>query len=201
MSEQEQAEFNRLDGDFIDLLLTRRSTLARNMTGPGPDKTAIDMILAAGARVPDHGKLAPWRFQVFTGASRAELGDAIADAISREKPDSTGPTLQALRHLPLLAPALIAVTSAPVFGHKIPVWEQELSAGAVCQNMLLAAISMGFAGQWITGQAAYSKGVAEYLGLAESERVAGFVFLGSPSDAPLTERPRPDLTDLVTWQG
>ncbi len=194
-----QITLNKRDGDFIDFLLSRRSTLARDIQEPEPSKEDLVKILSAGARVPDHGKLTPWRFKVFEKEAREKLGTVIAEAIKSEKPDCTEMTLRALQALPCQAPVFVAVISTPIANHKIPVWEQHLSAGAACQNILLAAKCLGYAAQWITGAAAYSEGVEKYFEMNEDDKIAGFIFIGSPAKSSLKERPRPDLNDLISW--
>ncbi|MEM1411896.1 MAG: nitroreductase [Pseudomonadota bacterium] len=190
---------NKTDAQIIDFLLTRRSTLARNMTEPGPDRAALGKMLGAAVRVPDHGKLTPWRFLVFQGEARETFGEAIAAAIAAERPD-VGPTaIESMRAFPLLAPTMVTVVANPNPESRIPEWEQSLSAGAACHNLLLAAISLGYAAQWLTGPAAYSAGVNRFLELAETDRIAGFIFVGSPSEKPLTERGRPELEEVVRW--
>jgi len=190
---------NKIDQRPIDLLLSRRSTLARNMLGPGPDRAEVERMLRVATRVPDHGKLTPWRFLVFQGESRQRLGAAIVDCLKREDPTRSEELLERLQQFPTLAPTLIVVVSKPQLDSKIPLWEQHLSAGAACQNLLLAAISLGFAAQWLTGAAAYSPGVHDHLDLEEADKIAGFVFIGSASEKPLSERPRPELVDVVDW--
>ncbi|MEM9301529.1 MAG: nitroreductase [Pseudomonadota bacterium] len=191
---------NNTSGDLIDLLLSRRSTLAREITEPGPDRAELETILTAAARVPDHGKLAPWRFLVFEGDAQAALGDAIATALGQEDETKTPVMLKRLREFPTHAPTFVVVASTPVPESRIPVWEQVLSAGAACQNLLNAAASLGFAAQWLTGPAAYSAGVHEYLELGEDDRIAGFFFIGSPAEKALMERSRPELDRVVCWR-
>lgn len=195
-------KLNITDGGALDLLLSRRSTPARQIGTPGPTQEDLEKILRAGMRVPDHGKLTPWRVIVFSGGARNALGDVIASSISNEQPESSSLTIESLRAFPALAPVMLAVISRPDDTPRIPEWEQRLSAGAVCQNMLIAAAAMGYACQWVTGKAAYSQGVAEYLGLQEGDRIAGFLFFGAPAEVDLTDRPRPSPKDVVTyWDG
>lgn len=191
--------FNKTDGSIIDFLLSRRSTLAREMLEPGPDRDALVQILTAAVRVPDHGKLAPWRFEIFTGDKRQELGNIIADSLRREE-GINDMTHKALKNFPLQAPVIVGVVSKVRPDHKVPLWEQYLSAGAACQNMILAATSLGFAAQWLTGRGAYSPGVQRYFGLEGSDQIAGFVFIGTKNDSPLKERPRPELDDIINWR-
>ncbi|MCG8507122.1 MAG: nitroreductase [Sphingomonadales bacterium] len=183
--------------ETLDLIMCRRSVVARNMVPPGPDAEALQKILTAGMRVPDHGKLAPWRFLVFQGAARARFGDLIADAYTEETGQTSGPTLKGLRGFPAQAPVLVTVASVPSDAKPIPDWEQRLSAGAVCQTLLIAAHALGYVGQWLTGWAAYSDGVHRRLELPEGARIAGFLFFGSQGEAP-AERARPAFDDIVT---
>ncbi len=182
--------------DPLALLHSRRSVVAANLTEPGPDADALDAILRAGARVPDHGKLAPWRFVLFRGDARARFGDVLADAFTASHPDAKERKIEFERARFTRAPVVVAVISRYVPG-KIPEWEQILSSGAVCQNMLIAATALGYAAQWITEWYAYDAAVGRALGLGEGERVAGFVYLGS-ADAPPKERARPELSELIS---
>jgi nitroreductase len=187
---------NRPAPDAIDLLLTRRSGSAKAMTGPGPDAEQLRMILTAAARVPDHGKLFPWRFIVFEGDARARFGEVLAECLKATEP-ATDERLAMERGRFLRAPVIVGVISHVREGIPIPVWEQELSAGAVCQTMLIAAHSLGYVANWLTEWPAFNPLVAEKLGLQPGERVAGFIYIGRTSIA-LEERVRPDLGKLVT---
>ena len=188
---------NRPVPGAIDLLLTRRSGSAKAMTGPGPDAQELHTILTAAARVPDHGKLFPWRFVVFEGEARARFGEILAECLKASE-ETTQDRLAMERTRFLRAPAIVAVISRVREGIPIPVWEQELSAGAVCQTMLIAATALGFVANWLTEWPAFNPLVAQRLGLQQGERVAGFVYIGK-SAQPLEERVRPDLDKLVTW--
>lgn len=182
----------------LALLATRRSGKPRDMIAPGPDDIQLRQILSAAIRVPDHGKLAPWRFVTVRSEQRAALARVIVDAYRAEKPDAGRLEIEAMEQFAYQAPTLVVVLSAPVAGSKIPVWEQELSAGAAIMNLLLAAHASGFVGSWLTGWPSYSDGVRDAFGEA-GERIAGFVFIGSPS-RDLEERPRPDYDTVVrTW--
>ena len=184
----------------LDLLMNRRSVVAANLTEPGPSADELQLILTAGARVPDHGKLAPWRFLVFEGEARAAFGQACAAILSDEEPDASDARVESERQRFLRAPVVIGVVSKVLENHKIPVWEQHLSAGAVCQNILLAANALGYAGQWLTEWLAYDQKVHDVLGLGEEERVAGFIYLGSAKEDPM-ERKRPDIgTQIKYWE-
>ncbi len=176
----------------LALLATRRSGKARDLGPPGPDATTLTTILAAAMRVPDHGKLAPWRFVVID--DRERLADTILRLHRAERPEAGRLELQALRDFAHQAPCLVAVVSLVKDSH-IPAWEQELSAGAATAHLLLAAHAAGFAANWLTGPAAYLPGMAEALGVPGG-RIAGFVFLGTPT-RPLEERPRPDPAEVV----
>ena len=188
-------EFNHPSPKTIDLLLTRRSGSAKAMKEPGPSKKQLAQILEAGARAPDHGKLFPWRFILFEGKARARAGDILAEVMEAE--GERAKQVGEERGRFLRAPVVIGVISAARESHKIPLWEQELSAGAVCQNILIAATALGFVGNWLTEWYGYHPVVKERLGLKPGERVAGFIYIGTPGDA-LEERPRPDMGKIVT---
>jgi nitroreductase len=195
MSKKHDAVFNRLSPTTLDLLLTRRSGSAKAMKGPGPSKKQLADILQAGARAPDHGKLFPWRFIVFEGDGRERAGDVIAAAARAE--GERDKQVEEERGRFLRAPVVIGVISAARELHKIPVWEQELSAGAVCQNILIAATALGFVANWLTEWYAFHPAVKEGLGLKPGERVAGFIYIGQAKDE-LEERPRPDMDRIVS---
>ncbi len=180
----------------LDLLLRRRSSSAKAMGEPGPSTEQIRQILQAAARVPDHGKLNPWRFVLFAGEARAQFGAVLARELAASRSNVTDALLRFEQGRFLRAPLVIAVISAPRMDKPIPEWEQRLSAGAVCQTLLIAATALGFGAQWITEWCAYDAGVAKALGLSGDERVAGFVYIGTRRE-PLSERPRPDLDTLV----
>jgi len=185
----------------IDLLLTRRSVKAVNMTDPGPTADDLEVIFRAGMRVPDHGKLAPWRFLVIEGEARKKLGELFAKIYRANNPDAQESQLQFNRDLAMRAPVVVAVISTPHIPHKIPVWEQELSAGAACQNMLIAATAMGYGAQWLTEWPAYDAQVLKALGGGENDRIAGFLYFGTATEKP-DDRPRPHFEDVVShWSG
>lgn len=187
--------FNHPAPHALDLLLTRRSGSAKAMTAPGPSKKQVEEILQAGARTPDHGKLFPWRFIVFEGKGRERFGDILADVMQAE--GERAKQVEEERGRLLRAPLVIGVISAAREQHKIPLWEQELSAGAVCQNILIAATALGFVGNWLTEWYAYHPDVKARMGLKPGERVAGFIYIGTAKDA-LEERPRPEMEKIVT---
>ncbi|MEX6723007.1 nitroreductase family protein [Parapedomonas caeni] len=183
----------------LRLLLSRRSGKARDLVAPGPDDAELRQILTCASRVPDHGKLAPWRFVVVPKATRAAFGEALVAVLKAENPQATPVLIDNTRAFAHQAPVLVAVLSRVKRDHPIPAWEQELSAGAACQNLLLAAHALGYRGNWLTEWPAFSEGVVRLLGGEPGDRIAGFIFLGS-SDKPLEERPRPDYDAVVsTW--
>jgi nitroreductase len=179
----------------LTLLQTRRSGKPRDMIEPGPDAAQFRTIMEAAIRVPDHGKLAPWRFVIVGSDQRERLSALLTTAYRAEKPDAGRLEIEAMDQFARQAPTLIVALSTPVAGSKIPVWEQELSVGAACMNLLMAAHANGFVGSWLTGWPTYSDAVRNAFG-GPGERIAGFIFLGSPSRT-LEERPRPDYDNVV----
>jgi nitroreductase len=179
----------------LSLLLSRRSGKPRDMIAPGPDADQLGRILQAASRVPDHGKLAPWRFVIVDSDQRAALSDRLVAAYSAEKPDAGKLEIEAMQQFAHQAPTLVVVLSCPVTSSKIPVWEQELSAGAACMQLLNAVHAQGFVGGWLTGWPAYSEQVRNAFGSA-GERIAGFIFIGTPG-RDLEERPRPEISSIV----
>ena len=177
------------------LLETRRSARPREMIAPGPTDAELERILTIAARVPDHGKLSPWRFVPVASDQRAAFADLLAKALPESEPDAVAAHFAKAHEFAHQAPTLVVLISAPIESHKIPVWEQQLSCGAVGMNLLLAAHALGYVGGWITGWAAYSERVRAAF-CAPGERIAGFIFLGSPG-AALEERPRPDLASVA----
>ncbi|HET8728537.1 MAG TPA: nitroreductase [Alphaproteobacteria bacterium] len=188
--------------ETIDLLLTRRSTSVRLITDPGPTDEQLELILRAATRVPDHGKLAPWRIQVLRGEGQRRLGDFLAGMFAAEIADANDKQIAFERERPQRAPLLLVVTSKIRKHHKIPEMEQLLSGAAVCQNILVAAQALGVAANWITEWPAYRKEVVRHLGHdPETDRIIGFIYLGTASEKP-DERPRPALDEVVSeWQG
>jgi len=181
------------------LLETRRSGRPREMVAPGPSPAELERILTIAMRTPDHGKISPWRFVVVGPHQRQQLADLLARALPECNDDPTSAHYAKALEFAHQAPAMIALISSPIQGHKIPVWEQELSCGAVAMNLLHATHALGYVGGWITGWQAYSPRVTRAF-CAEGERIAGFIFLGTPAN-PLEERPRPTLAEHVSqWQ-
>lgn len=181
----------------LSLLGSRKSASAKAMTGPGPSPAQIAEILACAVRVPDHGKLSPWRFILWEGEARAAFGGVMQARWQALNPGHGPDSLEAARNLFLRAPVVLGVISRAGEHPKIPVWEQQLSAGAVCMNILLAATALGFDCQWNTGWVAYDPEIAAAMGLSPDERVAGLIYLGT-SAVPLEDRPRPDTAGLLT---
>jgi nitroreductase len=183
--------------DALELLKTRRSVKPIELSGPGPTAGELEALLTVASRVPDHGKLVPWRFIVFDGDARLRAGDAIATAYREDHPDAAPDQVAFERQRLARAPLVIAVVSRAAPHVKIPEWEQVLSAGAAAMNLVLAAHAMGFAATWITEWYAYDQRVRAALGLKPHEKVAGFVHIGR-SARPAEDRPRPALADIVT---
>lgn len=186
--------------DALALLKTRRSVKPIELAGPGPGAAEIETLLTIAARVPDHGKLAPWRFIVFDGDAREKAGEIIAGVFARTHPEATADQIAFERRRLARAPLVIAVVSRAAPHVKIPEWEQQLSAGASAMTLVIAAHALGYAASWITEWYAYDRSVLEQLGLAAHERIAGFVHIGRPMRAP-DDRDRPRLSDLVTRFG
>lgn len=181
----------------LALLRTRRSGKPRDLVAPGPDDAQIMAMIDIASRTPDHGKLFPWRFVAIRPEDRAALAVELVRIMAVEKEDCGPRDLEAAEQFAMQAPALVVVLSSPVVPHKIPVWEQELSAGAACMNLLHAVHAMGFAGGWLTGWAAYSGAVRDLFGAAP-EKIVGFVFIGTPA-RELEERPRPILSEIAQF--
>jgi nitroreductase len=181
--------------DFQDRLARRRSAPAQSLTGPGPSRDEVERILLLGARSPDHGKLFPWRFVVMGPQSRADLAEALLPLADRQPgADKARKVLMKLT----AAPLTILVISAPVDSQKVPVWEQQLSAGAVCMNIEHAANALGYSASWITDWYSYDAEATALYGVQPGEQVAGFIHIGSLAEAPL-ERPRPDLSAITDY--
>ena len=181
------------------LLATRRSGKARDMVAPGPDAVQLRTILGTAMRVPDHGKLAPWRFVTVADDQRAAFADALEAAYVAEKPHAARLEREAMRGFALQAPCLVIVLSRPTPESHIPLWEQQLAAGAATTMLCVAAHAEGFVANWLTGWAAYSPAV-HALVAEPGECIAGFVFIGTAS-RPLDERPRPDFDTVVrAWR-
>src|SRR5262245_20341640 len=181
----------------LDLLKTRRSVKPIELGGPPPTAAELDTLLTIASRVPDHGKLAPWRFIVFEGEARMKAGETIAQVFKQVRPDATPDQVDFERKRLARAPLVVAVVSRAAPHVKIPEWEQVLSAGAAAMNLVLAAHAQGFGANWITEWYAYDRRVVEALGLKDNEKIAGFIHIGRPANAP-EDRPRPPLTEIAT---
>jgi len=167
------------------------------MVAPGPNDAQIRKMVEVALRTPDHGKLAPWRVISVASDQREALAAGFKFAYLNEKPNAGRVEIEAMEQMAHEAPTLLVVLSSPVEATKIPLWEQELSAGAFCMNLLHAIHAQGFLGGWITGWPAFNEDVRDMFGKAP-ERIAGFIFIGSPS-GPMKERPRPELDDVFDY--
>ncbi|MCL2385785.1 MAG: nitroreductase [Alphaproteobacteria bacterium] len=180
----------------IALLQTRRSVPVAALSGPGPTPEEIDILLTLASRVPDHGKLTPWRFILFEGTSRERAGEIFADVYAKANPVQDPVRLAAEKNRFCLAPLVVGVISRAAPHSKIPEWEQILSAGAVCMNLVIAANALGYASVWLTEWIAYDRAVHDRLGIVEPEKVAGFIHIGR-ANSPREDRIRPKLSDIV----
>ena len=179
--------------EVLARLAVRRSASAQLLSAPGPSEAEIEQILHLGARTPDHGKLFPWRFVVLGPQSRADLSEALAAlAETQNRVDKDLAVLAKLANPPLT----IMVVSTPIQGHKVPVWEQQLSAGAVCMNLEHAADALGYSASWITDWYSYDPAAVALFGVKDGETIAGFIHLGTVAEPPL-ERPRPNMAHKV----
>ena len=183
--------------EALEFLLTRRSRPAKTLGPGGPDRAGLLRLLTAAARSPDHGKLEPWRFVVIEGEAReraAIVARRRCEALGLEEADTEKTVVQFTQ-----GDVIVAVISSPKPVDKIPLWEQQLSAGAVCLGLLNAALASGWGANWLTGRMAYDEGfTTEFLRLGEGERVAGFVHIGTETVVP-PDRPRPDVEAITTW--
>ena len=167
------------------------------LRAPGPNAEQLDHLLYVAARVPDHRKLGPWRFIVFENETREAFGEKIVDIFKTQNPDATEKQIEDERNRFHRAPTIVTVVSSPVDDGRTPIWEQELSAGAVCYNLLLAANASGWAGSWLTEWLAFDTEIASAMGLSSHERIAGIIYLGTTHVDP-PERPRPDVHERTT---
>jgi nitroreductase len=187
-----------MDKEAMALLKARRSVKPDKLVEPGPSAAELETILTIASRVPDHKKLVPWRFIVFEGGARDRFGEVIAAACIAAEPETPSDVRLAMERGRLArAPLVIAVVSRVTERPGAPEWEQILSAGASCYNLCLAANALGYGTSWLTEWIAYDPSVRAALGLADNERIAGFVYVGTPSEAP-ADRDRPALADIVT---
>ncbi len=187
----------------LDLLMRRRSVLAKDLAEPGPNAEQLQTILAAGLRVPDHGRVEPWRIQVLHKAAQASLAKVCRDVFERENAAASSALIEAEHERMQRSPVLLIVSSHPdpQRFEKVPEIEQLLSAGALCQNMLIAAQALGFGAQWVTGWPAYHPEIRTALGHSADTEIVGFVHIGTPAEPP-RERPRPDPEVIISeWEG
>jgi nitroreductase len=182
--------------DAIELLKTRRSVKPMELRAPAPSAAQLETILTIASRVPDHGKLAPWRFVVFEGDARVKAGEKIADVFKKNNPAATAEQIEFERNRLARAPLVVAVVSRAGPHVKIPEWEQLLSSGAAAMNLLITANALGFGASWLTEWYAYDSNVLEALGLGPSEKIAGFVHIGTRDTLP-ADRERPALSAIV----
>jgi nitroreductase len=184
--------------DALELLKHRRSIPASFLGPPAPSKAELDQILTIAARVPDHGKLAPWRFIVFLGEARRQAGESIAARFRTREPEADQKRIEEERNRLAQAPLVVAVVSTAAPHPKIPEWEQVLSAGNAAMSLILAVHALGYAANWTTGWIAYDEEAGRLLGLRPGERIVAFIHIGTPTVPPV-ERPRPELADIVTY--
>jgi len=186
----------------VDFLLARRSSKPALLSEPGPSLSELDTILTAAARVPDHKKLTPWRFVVFEGAARAAFGERLAEICAVEEAEGASSVrLETERERLVRAPLVVCVVYSPKPDAPVPEIEQLLSTGAACLNLCLAANALGYGTSWVTEWYAFNRTVAAELGLAAHEQVAGFIYIGTATEAQ-PDRDRPALTDIVSrWGG
>jgi len=183
--------------ESLSRLQQRRSVPPRWLGEPGPSPDEIGALLAVAARVPDHGKLIPWRFILIEGEGRRRLGEILAWAFQSDNPNAAADQIAAERERFTPAPLVVAVVSRVTPHVKIPDWEQVLSAGAVCMNLLNGATALGYGASWLTGWAAFDRRVLDALGLRPGERIAGFIHIGTARETP-SDRDRPNLASIVT---
>jgi nitroreductase len=187
--------------DARELLKTRRSISAQFLAEPAPNETELAEILTIASRVPDHGKLTPWRFIVFRGDARLKAGEALVKRFAELNPDADEKKLAEERSQLARAPLVVAVVSRAAPHVKIPEYEQLLSAGAAAMNLVHAAHALGFAAQWVTGWIAYDEAAGRILGLQPGERFVAIIHIGT-STVPPVDRPRPPLSEIVSeWKG
>jgi nitroreductase len=190
---------------IIDFMLARGSAPIHELKEPGPSDDEIALMLRVATRVPDHGRMEPWRFILYRGKARAEIGDALAELVDQvEGPQPEG-RKQKERERFSRAPLVIGVVSSPKPNAKIPQWEMFLSGAAAAMSLLIAANGLGYGANWITNWYADVPEGRRVLGLAPHERVIGFVHIGS-YEGPAPERPRPDVAKLYAdysgpWEG
>ncbi|MEE2998419.1 MAG: nitroreductase [Pseudomonadota bacterium] len=194
---------NNVRNPIIDFLRSRRSVVAANLSEPGPNHEELNSILEIGLRVPDHSRCGPWRIQIVRKEGQVKLGELYASLFTKEDENPTQEKIDYWRSRPQSAPILLAITCYPNEEklHKIPLWEQILSGGALCQNILNAAHALGYSAQWLTEWPAYHKDVKKILGHEEEIEIYGFIFIGTAIEPP-KERKRISAEEVVSeWKG
>ncbi|MEM7336736.1 MAG: nitroreductase [Chloroflexota bacterium] len=184
--------------ETIDLLLTRRSLVAKNHTGPGPNSDELGIILRCATRVPDHAKLTPWHIQVLQDEALTKVGSVIGDVYKADNPDAEAEKVAFESGRLARSPLVLIVSTKIESTERIPRWEQILSGGAVCQNILVAATALGYASQWLSEWYSYDQRFKDALNIAESDEILGIMHIGTASIKP-KERARPQLTDVVEY--
>ncbi|MEM8857209.1 MAG: nitroreductase [Chloroflexota bacterium] len=184
--------------ETIDLLLTRRSLVAKNHTGPGPNADELETILRCATRVPDHAKLTPWRIQVLQGDALTKIGSVIGETYKADNPDAEADKIAFESGRLARSPLVLVVSTKIENTERIPRWEQILSGGAVCQNILVAATALGYASQWLSEWYSYDQRFKDALSIAESDEILGIMHIGTASVKP-KERARPELKDVVEY--
>lgn len=187
--------------DLMDHLLTRRTVPSADLGLPVPDESQMETILTAAFRVPDHKAMKPWRIIRFSAAGCEAMNKAIETRFRALNPDAHPKALAVEQTRFSRAPMVVAVISSPGDPERAPLWEQYLSAGAVCTNLIHACYAAGFSAQWLSEWYAYDPIILAELGVSDGEQVAGFIHIGTPTIIPV-ERPRPDLSEFVSiWEG
>ena len=181
----------------LAFLKSRKSASAKAMSEPGPSRAQLDEILEIAVRVPDHGKLSPWRFILIEGEGRARIGQGFAEVWAKNNSTHGRESLDFQSGLFMRAPVILVVVSAAAVHGKIPVWEQQMSSAAVCYNAVLAATALGFDAQWQSDWVAYDEGAKAVMGVTEAEKISGIIYIGTASIA-LEDRPRPVVSCLLT---
>ena len=186
--------------NLINFLKTRRSTTAKNMNAGHIKESDLNDILACGIRVPDHGALNPLTITVIKDNARSRIGkEILVPEFIQNNPEATQNEIDFEKNRFLRAGALTAVLFKPVSHPKIPSWEMELSAGAVCSNILVAAQSLGYAAQWLTEWYSYNERmIKEVGGKPETDKLAGFIYIGNKEKEPV-ERRRPKAENVIKF--
>lgn len=196
-------EASMRDGEaLLSFLETRRSVGMTSLSEPGPSAAELRRILTIAARVPDHGGIEPWRFIVLTGDARQRASEGVSKLYAAENtamdPERREKFTAIMGRALTYAPVIVLLVSRTDASARVPVWEQELSAGAACMNLLVAAQAFGYGATWLTGWAAYSPGVAAMFGLSGDEKIAGLIHIGTAKETP-PDRKRPDIDALTTY--